>query len=148
MRKLTLLLAASALLLSGPLAPAEEEASAPAPGAFTEVEKKILGKALKFERELVRLVERVRPISVSIENWQGHPPRKRGAGSGMIISSKGHILTNQHVVQGAVEIWVALEDHRRLKAELVGNDVQGDVALIKIDPRRTRSPIGVPAASG
>ena len=109
--------------------------------ALTEEEQQTIDKALKFERELVKLVESVRPASVSIENWQsqgGGPPFNAGAGSGVIISSQGHVLTNQHVVQGAKEVYVVLEDNRRLKAEIVGNDPRGDVALLKIDNRKIR----------
>ena len=75
--------------------------------ALTEEEQQTIDKALKFERELVKLVESVRPASVSIENWQsqgGGPPFNAGAGSGVVISSQGHVLTNQHVVQGAKEV--------------------------------------------
>ncbi|MCU0727375.1 MAG: trypsin-like peptidase domain-containing protein, partial [Planctomycetes bacterium] len=100
-----------------------------------------IDKALKFERELVKLVESVRPASVTIENWQARgnaPPIQVGAGSGVIISAQGHVITNQHVVQGAKEIWVVLTENRRLKAELVGNDPRGDVALLRIENKKIR----------
>jgi len=63
-------------------------------------------------------------------------PRKfkqQAAGSGFIISSDGHILTNNHVVEGADKITVRLDDEREFEAEVVGTDPQSDVALIKID---------------
>jgi serine protease Do len=63
------------------------------------------------------------------------PQRPPGpaAGSGFIISSEGYILTNNHVVEGADEIIVALSDRRERKAELVGADPISDLALLKIE---------------
>ena len=54
-------------------------------------------------------------------------------GSGFIISSDGRILTNAHVVDGADEIVVKLDDNRELKAKVIGIDKPSDVALLKID---------------
>ena len=55
-----------------------------------------------------------------------------GAGSGVIISPDGHIITNNHVIKGAVEISVTLNDNRTYIAELVGTDTKTDIALLKI----------------
>lgn len=57
----------------------------------------------------------------------------RSLGSGFIIDSEGHILTNNHVVDGAEEIVVRLNDRREVVAELVGADKRSDIALLKID---------------
>ena len=54
-------------------------------------------------------------------------------GSGFIIDKEGHILTNYHVVEGADEIVVLLEDDKEYDATLVGADPKTDIALIKID---------------
>jgi serine protease DegS len=56
--------------------------------------------------------------------------RENSLGSGVIISSDGLIMTNNHVIQGAVEIWVVLNDGRTLKAEIVGTDPDTDLALL------------------
>lgn len=56
-----------------------------------------------------------------------------GQGSGFIVSKDGYILTNSHVVEGADEITVILDDDREFKAKLVGNDPNTDVALVKIE---------------
>ena len=53
-------------------------------------------------------------------------------GSGFIIDSSGHILTNSHVVEGADEVSVTLLDKREFKAKLIGSDERTDVALLKI----------------
>lgn len=57
--------------------------------------------------------------------------RENSLGSGVIISSDGMIMTNNHVIQGALEIWVVLNDGRTLKAEIVGTDPDTDLALLK-----------------
>jgi len=56
-----------------------------------------------------------------------------GAGSGVIISPDGFIITNNHVIEGASEIEVALNDNRKYTAQLIGTDEKADIALIKID---------------
>ncbi len=58
-----------------------------------------------------------------------------GLGSGMIIDSAGHILTNHHVAGGATKIEVQLSDGRRFPAKLVGTDPKTDLAVIHIDAK-------------
>jgi S1-C subfamily serine protease len=57
-----------------------------------------------------------------------------GAGSGFVIDTDGHILTNYHVVQGAQTIEVILGDQSHYKAKYIGADTRNDIALIQIDP--------------
>lgn len=59
-------------------------------------------------------------------------PRKVGLGSGFIIDKAGHIVTNNHVIEGADEISVTLKDGRKLDARLVGKDAKTDLALLKV----------------
>ncbi|OJH38111.1 trypsin-like peptidase domain-containing protein [Cystobacter ferrugineus] len=59
-------------------------------------------------------------------------PIRQGTGSGFIIDSKGLVLTNNHVVEGAVSIRVRLDDGRSFNAEIVGRDPLTDVALIQL----------------
>jgi serine protease Do len=56
-------------------------------------------------------------------------------GSGVIVSDKGYILTNNHVVKGADEIKVVLYDKREFKGKIVGTDSKTDLAVVKIDAR-------------
>lgn len=58
---------------------------------------------------------------------------QEGNGSGVIISSDGYILTNNHVISGANKISVALRDGTKYEATLIGTDSKTDVAIIKID---------------
>jgi len=59
--------------------------------------------------------------------------RRSGLGSGVIISTDGYILTNHHVVDGAEQIKVDLNDNRTLDAKVVGSDPPSDLAVLKID---------------
>lgn len=66
-------------------------------------------------------------------------------GSGVIISEQGYLLTNNHVIYGADEIIVQLKDGRESKAQLVGVDVDNDLAVLKIElDDLTAIPIGAP----
>src|SRR5215471_17225927 len=60
-------------------------------------------------------------------------PAEHGLGSGVIVSPDGYILTNNHVVNSASVIEVALNDGRQFTAKVIGTDPRTDVALIKID---------------
>ena len=60
-------------------------------------------------------------------------PKKEATGSGVIISSDGYIVTNNHVVNGADELTVTLNDNREFSARIIGTDPNTDLALIKIN---------------
>jgi serine protease DegQ len=69
-------------------------------------------------------------------NPKGREPQEEPAtnlGSGVIVSSEGYILTNQHVVDGADQIEIALADGRRTSAKVVGVDPETDLAVLKIN---------------
>jgi serine protease Do len=61
--------------------------------------------------------------------------KERSLGSGVIVSSDGYIITNNHVIEGASEIKVVLPNKREFKGKLVGADSRSDVAVIKIDDK-------------
>lgn len=65
----------------------------------------------------------------------GDQPQQQqsGLGSGVIVSPNGYVLTNNHVVEGADEIEVTLNDSRKAKAKIIGTDPETDLALLKID---------------
>ncbi len=58
---------------------------------------------------------------------------QRGLGSGFVVNKAGTILTNNHVVAGADEVWVQLSDERRFEARVVGSDPSTDVAVVKLN---------------
>ena len=75
------------------------------------------------------------PFKDFYDRFFGQRPEQRprgGTGSGFIIDAQGHILTNYHVVEGAEEITVTLDDDREYTAEVIGSDSKTDIALIKI----------------
>ena len=59
-------------------------------------------------------------------------PPQEGVGSGVVVTKDGYILTNNHVVDGADEVKVALQDGREFSAKVIGRDPKTDVAVIKI----------------
>ena len=76
----------------------------------------------------------MRPDEIPDIQRQDRAPRQRGAvGSGFLISADGFVITNNHVVEGADQIQVTLNDRRVFDAEVVGLDEPSDIALLKLD---------------
>ena len=67
------------------------------------------------------------------DRLEEEPQRAISLGSGVIVSSKGYILTNHHVVEAADEIEVALGDGKKLKAKAVGSDPETDIAVLQVE---------------
>ena len=97
-------------------------------------------EAVDVEEQLVISVyEQASPAVVHIASrvitlsffWGPIP--QEGTGSGFVIDKEGHIVTNNHVVEGADEVHVTLADGTRVPAEVVGNDPYNDLVVIKID---------------
>jgi len=64
---------------------------------------------------------------------QPRPEREQSLGSGVIVSSDGTILTNNHVIDGATDIKVQLSDKREFQAKIIGADSRTDIAVLKIE---------------
>jgi S1-C subfamily serine protease len=79
-----------------------------------------------YSRAVVHSVEVVGPAVVKID-------AERGSGSGIVFTPDGLTLTNSHVVAGAGHVRAALPDGRSLRADLVGDDPQTDLAVVRID---------------
>src|SRR5215212_1421330 len=60
-------------------------------------------------------------------------PTRQGLGSGVIVREDGYILTNHHVIDGADQIQVDMNDHRSLQAQVVGSDPPSDLAVLKVN---------------
>lgn len=88
---------------------------------------------------VVPIAQKVSPSIVAIEitasqtDIFGRSYESTGTGSGIIIDNQGHIVTNNHVVEGARNLMVTLHDGTSLKAELIGRDATTDLALIKVN---------------
>lgn len=65
--------------------------------------------------------------------------QQKGVGSGFILKENGLVVTNNHVVAGASELYVTLPDGRKFKGKLVGTDPGSDLALVKIDGKNLPS---------
>ena len=70
---------------------------------------------------------------------QRQPQIEHGMGSGVVISPNGYIVTNNHVIDGAVDIRVTTHDRRVLKAKLIGADPLTDLAVLKVDENNMAS---------
>ena len=86
------------------------------------------------DENLEELLRGLRPDELPDIQRQDRAPRQRGAvGSGFLISADGFVITNNHVVEGADQIQVTLNDRRVFDAEVVGLDEPSDIALLKLD---------------
>ncbi len=78
----------------------------------------------------------------------GGEQQQQGQGSGFVIDSKGHIVTNHHVVNDADSVWVRFWNGARYQAEVVGTDASTDLAVIKVDaPDSVLHPVTLAASS-
>ena len=102
--------------------------------AFVNVAEAVTPAVVRIEarRPSSSARSQTRRLRVPDQNPQEQPDRVSG-GSGFIISDDGYILTNNHVVDGADQLTVFLQDRRSFPAAVVGRDPFTDVAVIKID---------------
>lgn len=89
---------------------------------------------------LVGVINAVNPSVVAVtteqmvtSNFWGGQQVVSGAGSGVIFTADGYIITNNHVIEGAQQIKVKLSDDTEYTAKLIGTDSQSDIAVLKID---------------
>lgn len=106
--------------------------------SFTKVAKSVNPAVVQIRAE--KVVERrfMNPFrGTPFEDFFGTPPerefRSQGLGSGVVIRSDGHIVTNNHVVENAEELSVRMQDGTEYDASIVGTDAFSDLAVIKID---------------
>jgi len=93
------------------------------------------------ERENISVYERLNAAVVNITtetvayNWFLEPvPQQGGSGSGSIIDTQGHVLTNNHVIRNARRVYVSLADGSQYEGTVVGIDPENDLAVLKFDP--------------
>jgi S1-C subfamily serine protease len=93
-----------------------------------------------YSRVVSSVADRVGPAVVRVES--GGQDRRGGIGSGVIIADDGLVLTNSHVVAGASRVRLALSEGRETEAQVLGDDPDTDLALL-----RAELPRGIPAAA-
>jgi serine protease Do len=143
-------------IVAGSLSPAPAvSAPAPAasnPGPIIAAPPAVLGGATAFPTSFADVAESANPAVVSIEVASrsrrraptARPPNepygfrrpegpRRGTGTGFVIDAAGHVLTNQHVIDGAERVTVKLTDGRSFRAQVIGADADTDIALLKLE---------------
>jgi S1-C subfamily serine protease len=88
-----------------------------------------------YSRAVIEVVEAVGPavVGISVNRAAGRRDRAQaGAGSGVVITPDGYVLTNDHVVHGAHQVEVELSDGANLPAHLIGTDPATDLAVIRL----------------
>jgi len=103
---------------------------------FSDVAERMVHAVVHVKTTMIQEYSSRNPI---IEYFYGDSYRDSreipGFGSGVIISSDGYIITNNHVIEDANQVEVTLNDNRTFKAEVVGRDPSTDIALLKIDSK-------------
>jgi S1-C subfamily serine protease len=104
----------------------------------TSLPQTILDEATAEDLLLINIYERVNPAVVNIQVMKplatgfGDDFFQEGEGSGFIIDKEGHIVTNNHVVEGAEEVQVTLHEGTVVEAQVLGTDPYSDLAVIEI----------------
>ncbi len=139
---ITLLLTVTACQISAPSArpPQTTASTSPAPSSSSSSTAPAPVATGDFQEAIRQVVQRVKPAVVQITSQQSQPGQfnepftvPSGVGSGIIYDNQGHILTNDHVIDGAQQFLVTLPDGRTFKdAKLIGSDPQTDLAVIQI----------------
>lgn len=111
-------------------------------GVFREINQGLSsGSAGGSTTDFIAAAKRVTSAVVNIKTVQqrggfhffrGKPPGA-SSGSGIVLSADGYIVTNYHVIEGAVQILVTLNDKREMQASLIGADPSTDLALLKVE---------------
>ncbi|MBK6686469.1 MAG: DegQ family serine endoprotease [Deltaproteobacteria bacterium] len=132
----TLCLALPVLGLTLPGAPARAELPFN-PNLLSDVAEKVTPAVVNITTRRSRTMEALPDGHPMFRDFFG-PGRRRGptemgAGSGVVVSADGDIVTNNHVIEGADDIVVTFSDKRELKARLVGTDKPADLAFLKVE---------------
>jgi len=101
---------------------------------FSEVAENIVHTVVHVKTKTIQNYAYRNPIMEFFYGDSYSQPREvKGYGSGVIVSSDGYIITNNHVIEGADEVDVTLNDNRTFHANVIGRDPSTDIAVLKID---------------
>lgn len=148
-RKLSLFVLAGGLLLGTALPTMAQRASVAQPVDLTYAADKSVNSVVYIKvttNSKTQTVQYVDPFEDFFGDFFGNgggrqqqrqiqTPKRQGAGSGVILSADGYIVTNNHVVKDADELLVKLNDNHEYKGRIIGTDPQTDLALIKIEAK-------------
>jgi Do/DeqQ family serine protease len=98
---------------------------------FTVAAESALNQVVHVKNVSYRTV--YNPIDFFYGNRTGQPQPQIGTGSGVIISEDGYVVTNNHVIQGATELEITLNNKKSYPAKLIGSDSKMDIALLKVE---------------
>ncbi|MEN8966382.1 MAG: trypsin-like peptidase domain-containing protein [Polaribacter sp.] len=99
---------------------------------FTVAAEKTVHAVVHVKNTAVRT--QTNPLELFFGNGNGQRKYEQvGTGSGVIISADGYIVTNNHVIDGANDLEITLNNKKKYKAELIGKDAANDLALLKIE---------------
>ena len=120
---------------------AEMRPSSPASPNFADIAARMNPAVVNIDatarsrraRQLIEEGGRRGPSDPLDPGRRGADAPRRGTGTGFLIDTEGHILTNHHVIEGAERLTVKLADGRSLRAEVIGSDPDTDIALIRVE---------------
>jgi len=114
--------------------------SSVAPTTYTDVPAQLQVSNTQIETAITQTVEKLGPAVVTVigtvpgqNTFFGRLPDGQSSGSGVIISSEGYIVTNNHVVESANDLSVILSDGTQLPAQVISTDKYADLAVLKAD---------------
>lgn len=101
----------------------------------TPLPEALIAEATAEERLLIHLYARVNPgiVNIDVAAGMGDEAGIFGSGSGFLIDTEGHIVTNHHVVEGADTIWVTFSDGSLRQARVLGTDPFSDLAVLQVE---------------
>ncbi len=126
--------AMAALVVLSSLGPVGQASSAPRQAERLTSEEQVV---IRVYKEVSPAVVHITSTALVYDFFFNVVPQ-RGTGSGFLIDDKGHIVTNNHVVEDARSLEVTLADGSKVPARLVGRDPSNDLAVIKIDVPREK----------
>ena len=99
---------------------------------FTVAAEKTIHAVVHVKNTSIRTQKTRRDLFFGLGNGE-RKYEQVGTGSGVIISADGYVVTNNHVIDGATELEITLNNKKKYQAELIGRDVANDIALLKIE---------------